>query len=436
MDRITTSETGHEVQYKDNHYLLIVGPVEMADDNNPYPHRHAMLHSVGHSVTKGRAKEVVACFLGIEEFQPSYFKPTDNPSAYLKYMFKNDEAAGPKRKRTSNDILEDAVLASKRQKGCVDKTFIKELLSTPGNQGAAWVSKNSKLINDYISIKPLCDSRRILHFDVNEEETLENTYDVITNYRNNLKAQLKKNSFKTTCKDFADWTCHDVRRYITLMTLLPNFVSRANKVDNLPGLYFWGRSDCGKSFMFNESPAYRKVANDAKGVGRFRQEGDQAGFLLDDWTNADFMDPTNSSTLRQIALGSTARIKTFGDTEEIRGFVVATSNDIPFHLGHDIPDGQNADSIEKHRAALNRRFITLEFTEDIDVDSKTVSWLHQSALIVQKDVINVCFDKLPEGNIRNSLKMYVDHVNEQYEFNPELVEMYEKMTAPAQADDE
>lgn len=438
ISNITTSREGHLVTYKDAAYRIIVGPMEQADDIVPYPHRHAMLHCQGLSVTASRAKEAIAVFLNQDKFVTSYFKPTDNPIVYMRYMFKEAHDEDPKRKskKSVDEIIADAITASKAKKGYVDKAYIEELLASPGNYGASWVSRNRQVLAKALSIKTLCDARRVINFDLNEEENMLSTMRSVKFYSDNLKSQLKTNGFHTTHRAFDDWTKDQIRAYIMCITLIPNFVSRASQVDNLPGLYFWGKSDCGKSYMFNESVAYRKVATDAKGVSRFRQDGDQSAYLLDDWKNEDFLDNTNCSTIRQIALGSTARIKTFGDTEEIRGFVVATSNDIPFHLATDIPEGFSADCIQKHRAALARRFITVQFTDDLDVSCGYVTWLHQSSLLAQQRTINYYIQKIPEGPIKQKLQIYTDHIEEQYTYNELYDEMYSKLCDQLENSDE
>lgn len=399
-------ETTHGTQFDFNgkQFRIMIGPVELSDEECAYPHRHAMLHSLGDCVTKTRAKDAIKQFINNPNWMPSYFKPTDNYQAYVAYMFKSaplNESSLPT-KRTIDMIIGDAVLESRSKKGCVDKTFVREFLCEPGQPGLSWVSRNSKAINDFVSTRTLCDARRILPHVIDEENNIHDTMLALRAFALNIEAQISANGFTTSHKGLHDFTRTEAAALVRVLVLLPNFINRSEKPDNLPGLFFWGRADCGKSFMFSESPAYRKVANDAKGVGRFKQEGDQAAYLLDDWTMVDFSDPTNSSTIRQISLGGTARIKTFGCTEEIRGFVAATSNDIPFHVQTDFPSEADAANLMRNRAALNRRFLTIQFTEDIDNDPLNITWLHDSSKYAQHRSLVNAFDALPDGVVKCS----------------------------------
>jgi len=163
---------------------------------------------------------------------------------------------------------------------------------------------------------------------------------------------------------------------VTMIAILPMVAKRTKNPDNLPGLYFYGGAGTGKSYFFNQNTAYHMVPTDASGVSRYQQQANVDGYLLDDITS-DFLDEkTNSSTLRNLALGGTATVKTFGNTLKVRGFLVCTSNNTPNFLFKE--DLKNPD-IRANCNAWKRRFIAIKFTTPVDEDPINAQYEYISA---------------------------------------------------------
>lgn len=431
---LVTSREGLPFEFKENKFSVVVGPIENddVDETIPFPHRHCFIYSCGISITAGRAKEALASFLGIPHYTASYFKPVDNVSAYSDYMFKTEpHQRGKKRKeREFDEIMADAVSVLKKTKGFIAHNDVVELLSASENQGAYWVSSKKQAIKDYISTPSLLDTRAIKRCILDEETNIRNTATAIKLYSENLHQQLEVNGYDTKHKGVQHFTKEQVKHLSVFLTLLPNFLIRPEEVDDLPGLFFWGAADCGKSFMFNESPSYRKVATDAKGVSRYKLEGAQRAFLLDDWKTNDFECSTNSAAIRQLALGGTSRTKTFGDTVEVRAYLAATTNERPYHLLESPPKDSTmvqSENFDKNQVALRRRFVSIEFTKEVDHDPLHISWMHPSSMAVQMEAMNVSLGYIPPGTVKDSCQSHMDHINEQYEWDDNLNDLLKKV---------
>ena len=176
----------------------------------------------------------------------------------------------------------------------------------------------------------------------------------------------------------------------------------------------------GKSYIFDSNASFRKVPMDSNGVSRYRLESSQSAFLLDD-VKVDALDkPENSATLRQLCLGVEARIKTFGDTQSIRGFVVATSNEKPTFLSDNYTKPEHVDEIkynqwrdseQRNRDAWKRRFICLEFDKHFVKDyTLEIVWEHDSSLYAVCDAVKQNY-KLCSEAVKEKLCFYVENLD-------------------------
>jgi len=67
-------------------------------------------------------------------------------------------------------------------------------------------------------------------------------------------------------------------------------------------------------------------------------------------------------------------------------------------------------------AAWKRRFLTIEMTEQIDIDSVKVIWKHNSASsAAAKTFVKICYDQIKSKILQEKLKMYGDFVEDKIE---------------------
>ena len=171
----------------------------------------------------------------------------------------------------------------------------------------------------------------------------------------------------------------------------------------------YGQGKTGKSYFFNQHPAYHQVSTDAEGVSRYQLQTNEDAFLLDDITQKILDDKQNSSTVRNLALGGTATVKVCGNTQKVRGFVVCTSNDTPDFL----EKKTNDPDLEANCNAWRRRFIAIRFTKPVDEDPINAQYEYTSANKALICFFSLCYNLLEESEVKEMLSKYYLYISEQ-----------------------
>lgn len=347
---------------KTNNYILAVGLKEKEDDNTSSVHWHCLFScQPGKTCTAGRVRIVMG--LSYMPIPEEYLQPLDtNPMTYMKYA--NKTSTSNRKTHDVDGILRDEFNMLKKRSVVSKDTFLTYLCE---KYGATWITKNKTIIDMYCSIQEQCYAERIV-VDVDDDvDIAERVKEIISSFHDNVLTQIKTRGHLHTKADALNNVKQDdIAKYITFISLVPYMFQRAkNAIDYIPGLYFWGDANAGKSFIFQMGKAYRTIATDSVGVGKFKLETCEAAFLLDD-VRGDAIDTGSYiSTLRQLTLGAYTRVKIHSETRQIKGFVSVTSNEKPCFLeaGYD----------EKNRNAWLRRFIVLEFKRPKNMDELIVN---------------------------------------------------------------
>jgi len=352
-----------KLSYDDSqHYWLAVGLKEREDDETCVPHWHCLFSCLpGKTCYSSRVRIVMGMnYMTIPE---EYVQELHtNPMAYMKYAHKTN---GGRQKENVDGILRDTFNMLKEKSVVSKETFVAYLCD---KYGATWVTKNKTIIDTYCSIQEQCYAERIVVAEEDEIDVEDRVKEIISSYHDNILKQINgpNGQLQTKCEALKDVAREDIAKYITFISLLPYMFQRArNVIDFIPGLYYWGDANAGKSFIFQLGKAYRTIATDAVGVGKFKLETCEAAFLLDD-VRGDAVDTGSYiSTLRQLTLGAYTRVKIHSETRQIKGFVAVTSNEKPVFLENDYD--------EKNRNAWLRRFIVLQFVKDTRMDEILVN---------------------------------------------------------------
>lgn len=345
------------------HYWLAVGLKEREDDNTSTPHWHCLFSCLpGKTCAAGRVRIVMGMnYMTIPE---EYLQQLDtNPQTYMKYAHKTSNS---NRKRDDVDgIIRDTFDMLKEKSVVSKETFMAYLCE---KYGASWTTKNKTIIDTFCSIQEQCYAERIVVSEEDDKDIESRTQDIISSFHDNILKQItgRGGQFQTKCEALNNVANDDIAKYITFVALLPYMFQRArNVIDFIPGLYFWGDANAGKSFIFQLGKSYRTIATDSVGVGKFKLETCESGFLLDD-VRGDAVDTGSYiSTLRQLTLGAYTRVKIHSETRQIKGFVAVTSNEEPVFL--------QADYDEKNKNAWLRRFVVIEFKRDPNMDEILVN---------------------------------------------------------------
>jgi len=339
-----------KIDYDDRvSYYLSVGFKEMEDDNTSSPHWHCLVSNMPRNTcTANRVRQVMAS-IGMP-IDGEYLQPIDtSPLQYMAYCHKTK--VSNKNRKSEVDVILSNVFKELKDDGIVSKESFLNVLCD--RYGPTWITKNRTIIDTFCSMLEQCYAERLV---VTDEPTDidEITKDIIIAFHDNILHQIETNGIDSKCEAIRGVKNEDVAKYICFTSLLPYMFQRAkNVIDFIPGLYFWGNPNTGKSFIFQLGKAYRVIATDSVGIGKFNIDVAESAFLLDD-VRGDAIDAnTYMSTLRRLALGTNARIKVHSTTKEIKGWCAVTSNEMPRFLTSDY-DSSNRD-------AWLRRFIVLEF---------------------------------------------------------------------------
>jgi len=330
----------------------------------------------------------------------------------MKYANK-EGVNGGETKTTVDDILKVEFKLLKSKSTASREMFNSVLCE---KYGATWLTRNKTIIDTFCSIQEECYAERIIIDD--EDTEIENRVkDIFYSFEKNILHQIKqRGQFITKCEALVDVKTEDISKYITFISFIPYLFQRAtNVIDYIPGLYFWGDANTGKSFVFQLGKSYRRIATDSNGVGKFKLETCESAFLLDD-IKGDFVDTSYmSATLRQLTLGAYTRVKVHSETRQIKGFVAVTSNEKPAFLNEDYDD--------KNATAWLRRFIVIEFKEHNNLDEIIINGNELEYKVSQTTIAPLLLEyarefstKYPTTHrINKSIELYVKHLNKYIE---------------------
>jgi hypothetical protein len=406
-----TTKDGIEVNYHSKTYKLVVGPIEQPDSNNDYPHQHGYIQCpVSTALTKGQAGSLLET---VNLFKDGmYLHELETTKAkYHSYCFKSEGAANNNAERAIKRAYEHI-------EGTDGVKVTKKRLTTQlaKSEGAAFVARNKQIIDVTLATPEIYKDIKTVEESVDAKENMRNYMKCIANFKEIITKAVTKHGIVTTHKLFQDCSREDQVNAIIAIALLPAIVRRKRITDGLPALWFHGLPNCGKSYLFSQIPNYKKIATDAEGVGRFRMEGDQTAYLIDDVDAGWIFKSSNSKTMKALAIGERDVIKTFGDTQEVRGFCVLTSNCVPDHLCPcpPIPEGGDVELLQKSHEyncnAWKRRIVSLFFDETVDYESIFVDFEMLSLDIIARKAFEIACRSIVSPVLKSAFDVYYKHV--------------------------
>ena len=421
-----TAQDGISVEYVSKTYTVVIGPVEDPDQAASYKHQHGYIacpKSV--ALTKGQAISILKQIGAYEDGQ--YVHELDSTKAkYHSYCFKTSDCMFTSAERAIKRAW-DAVQENDGVK--VTPKRLKAKLAK--SEGVSFVSRNKPVIDTFLNTPEIRQSGRDLVEEVDRIENMIAFTEACKRFNDQLIAMVDKNGISTTHPAFKDVSRMDQVCAFNCMALLPMLVNRARITDNIPAIWFHGLPHCGKSFLFSQMTNYKKVATDAVGVSRFRLDGDQSGLLLDDLDEGFLFKSENSKTLKALTLGEREVVKTMGDTQEIRAFVVCTSNGVPDFLQvykkkeEDGPDAERSHQFNCN--AWKRRFVTLFFDEEMEPSSQYVDFEQTSLNLCARKLFEFAYECIESEHLKSLFTKYYDHIVS--EWKPEDVQLYQEMEA-------
>ena len=387
--------------------IMYVGPIEQADESVGHPHRHCMLSYKGpgkRACRKGRARAMIEEFLS-KPFEGYLRGIISSADRYIRYAWKSIDPAKTQVERTIKRGIEEVAdsgmaVTAKRLKTHLANTA-----------GPYFTQKNKTTIDLMLQEIHLFMPSKKVPFTVLPDSNRQSAIRSFNVMARLLENAIKENGFSSSHTLVHNEDPDAVRALAMALIVLPYVCERWEGGDGLPGIFLYGNASTGKSHLFKSAPCYAKIAQDAQGVSRYKKTGVQSAYLLDD-IKASFLDEhTNSGTLRQLILGDSVTVKIMGDIQEVCGFVVATSNETPAYLNVDNPP-EGAINWEVQCKAWNRRFITIEMTQAVDLDPILVNWHHSSAKEAAIAMFMMMYEQCTD-RMKAQLQPYYDHISNQ-----------------------
>lgn len=406
-----------DVPYNSIVYKLWIGHKEGADENTQEPHYHVLLSCPPQkTMTKSKAftilNNVGFSLSGVHNIYCQELQST--VTNYKNYMFKT----GNKTKGGNVDYIITKAADALKAIGNITKENLRKVLID--EQGPTWYSRNKNVVETYIGAIDNFQQQRMVDVKEDMDEIVSRTKNTLMSYYEIILANIRANGFHTKHEYFANLPDDLTAKYITAISILPYLFQRCvAHMDNIPGLYFYGDAGAGKSLIFGMGRSYKMVAMDSIGIAKFKLEGCQSGFVIDDAKANTLNDPLFMSTVRQLVLGGFSRIKVHSDTQQIKGFVNVTSNDVPRYLSDDDP------SHKTNNDAWKRRFIALRFNVEnlVDFDRQGNEFDYTQALeqlaiwfTTVYDVINDANEKTEEGDYARVLKTLTPYYRSMYKY--------------------
>jgi hypothetical protein len=397
-----TKCVGTPVGNKDTPSTIHVSSIHEADSTTPYQHQLIMIYNK-HSLTKGQAESAISNHLNVKLADNCNVQPLEKVG-FNRYI---DQFWSPPHRSKSEpeQIIKDCIKMLEFEKRIVTHRNLKTKLGEI--RGAYFVNRHKSLIEFMMKRSEYFTYKVTVTESISHDDNFSNGAKVVAAFARILNHALSTKNYNTAHSKFKNIGNNDMTLAILMIAILPIVVKRKESPDNLPALYFYGNAGTGKSYFFNLHTAYHKVATDAAGVSRYRLHANEDAFLLDDINSKTLDDRINCSTVRNLALGGTATVKTMGDIEEVRGFVVCTSNDTPNFLSEKVTEDSDTEAIYE---AWRRRFLTVNFTALVDENPVYVRFDYTSATDALKCFFHLCYNLLQDPDVKEMFRQYYEAV--------------------------
>lgn len=370
-----TRKEGAEFTYDDLSFTIYVGPREATDSSCKTNHRHILLHCSTHGVSKTKAHEALSYYFTLDlnnvRENVVYIRKLETTLAnYLAYTYKSLAT----NKDSVNDLIVKDTIAKMKSAGRVPSVGqLKRRLID--DNGADAYNKKLKFVSDIYMLETdiANECRGFPKATVCAHNNVSNFIQNVAIYKMNLD----RCKITTLHRHFKN--CPQLyQEFAYMISLLPLFTHRVSNVsDHLPALYLWGKPGCGKSTFFNNVTAIKKIAGDSQGVGRFKLYNYHTAYLMDDVSNEMFKAGHNSYTIKQLTLGDCVQVKVYSDTQEVRAFFIATSNEKPdyeIETSTNTDEGSTDQEDVEVKRSWQRRFFTIEFTRSCHFNGKSIDY--------------------------------------------------------------
>lgn len=383
--------------FNNKEFQVFIGPVEGPDDMCMTNHRHVGIRCLQQSITKTAAAEAMEAYCNMPKgtLHGMYCQPLEsNWPTYIQYARKTT---------VTSKYDENIKLAAQKIRlvgGQINKLTMKRKLVE--DYGLDYFNKRLKVnMETFLETEGQLDTRGCHDSIIDRTANARYLFETFTTFQRIVAKSLLRNGCFCLWRD-KEFThafeVEDFQLMVEFLALVPSVVKRVSlHTDCLPGLFLFGTRSTGKSTFFVNNDYYKKVATDAEGVSRYKLDGVQTALLLDDVNPSLFMGSRDGSTLKQLALGAPATVKTCGSTVNVNAWLVCTSNHPPPFMKEEPPSGTDEQIAKNWRIECDswkRRFIILCLGDVMYGDPVIVNWNDYEIRDRVADLIHVILEKL------------------------------------------
>lgn len=413
---VPTSFEGIEGKYLDYDVILVIGVQKPKDTLNKTDYHKIVVWSKTRALTRGQVISFITD--KIEGSTPYSVTPIkantfdDERTDCLEEVEKEKPTKGDK----VDTWIKNAMTKVVEEDGRVlTGTRLRDVIVA--KHGNSFYVEHKKLIDTMMTI-PLNSTRmmnRIVKPKYKKSENMRRYKEVLDTFTGTIAQAVMDGGLTTTHSAYtaSDVTDADRVKAICMTAILPAIVARCELTDEIPALYFYGESKCGKSFLFNKIQQYKKIATDSEGVSKFKIQGDQSAYLVDDIRVGWLEKNTVSKTMRVICLGEEESIKVHGDTMEVRAFVVLSGNDTPEFLEEQDPSNmdQRMRDVRANMEAWKRRFVCLRFTKPLEHRYIRVEYGYTCLDCINKRFFMDLYESLESESMKQLFEIYYGHIS-------------------------
>lgn len=347
-----------------------------------------------------------------------YLQPTKNNDNYDTYAGISKK---PKRKSTLEVLTEAKDLLISKHEPITVSTLERTIAQTDFNN----LKKCRTELKSFADMETDVDT----FLTVREDKSQESIRKQSKYFVQGLLQRINVAHIKAPSKLYRGVSQEDLELVVLTHLTLPLFVKR-KPLDNLPSLILMGEANVGKTSAFIDRNNITKIPTDSEGVGRWKSNLNKTQMLLEEWTIEHMFCKQNLNTIKQIALGQPTAIKVHSRADILDPcWFAITTNDTRQTL-----DTQLSQMEDMHKNAILRRFITIEWTEELNEDIKFVYYKDNklTAAIMFQYIMDQCNSKEPPFIMTNSEYMvYIETLYQNYEAVSELLTQYNiKHTKP------
>lgn len=166
----------------------------------------------------------------------------------------------------------------------------------------------------------------------------------------------------------------DARMYVLMMMVLTRTSNRTNQIKT-HGLWICGPKGYGKSvitdFIAGISTRRKKIAGDAKGVGRFKCNNFQDVIIMDDVVAEQYRQQDYYQTINGLLDNTGVEVKIHSSTQSLYNkYVIMNSNDRMVDLEVEPPEPKEEGEVKQKRQVhpLRRRVFEVRVTEELPIE--------------------------------------------------------------------